>query len=446
MENHPIPQDVTGFQFKLIGDMTVKQFAYLAGGIFLAWVCYMLPVSFLIRFPFIALFGALGVCLAFVPVEGRPFDVMATNFFTSLFSPTQFVYQKVGGHIAIFALQTQPVSATTTLPITHADKLEAFLQTTGMQPKNKLDEKELSFFQNLGLQPLQHVSQPKPTAPITSVGPPAPPPQQVGTPQPAAPDPHNPTVLIQQEQQLESQEHAVETQLEQAKTEEEKSILPEQKTQAHHHSAELEAQLQQILSQKAMLETQLQILSQRLQDQRTQATLPTTQTQPQQAPPPVQPPPAVQTPPAQPQSAPVPPIEAVLQAIPQPTSEKRASAPARSIPLGMGTKTGMPIAPDAPNVISGIVKDARGNILPNMLVEVKDAENNPIRAFKTNTLGQFASATALSNGIYTIAFEDPQGKQKFNDMTLAVNGQIIQPLEVISTDERELLRKDLFGK
>lgn len=444
MENHPIPQDVTGFQFKLIGNMTVKQFVYLAGGIFLAWVCYMLPVSFLIRFPFIAMFAGLGVCLAFVPIEGRPFDVMATNFFKSLFSPTQFVYQKVGGHIAIFALQTQPVAATTVPTTTHADKLEAFLQTTSMQPKNKLDEKEILFFQNLGLQPLsRQASQPKPTMPVTPVVHPAPP-QQISTPQPVVPDPHNPAVLIQQEQQLESEEHTIEAQLTTAKQEEEKSILPAQKTQAHQHTTQLEGQLQHILSQKAMLETQLQILSQRLQDQKTQATLPATQTYLAPIAPPQQPPQSTQPPvPSQPVTpAPIP--QSIP--IPQPTIQRRVSAPARSIPLGMGTKTGMPIAPDTPNVISGIIKDARGNILPNILVEVKDADGNPIRAFKTNTLGQFASATALSNGMYTVVFEDPQGKQKFNDMTLEVNGQIIQPLEIISTDERELLRKDLFGK
>ncbi|EKD47460.1 MAG: hypothetical protein ACD_66C00049G0001, partial [uncultured bacterium] len=28
MEQHPVPQNVTGFQFKLIGDITLKQFAY----------------------------------------------------------------------------------------------------------------------------------------------------------------------------------------------------------------------------------------------------------------------------------------------------------------------------------------------------------------------------------------------------------------------------------
>ena len=44
MDNHPIPQDVTGFQFRLIGDMTIKQFAYLAGGMILAWIFLASPL------------------------------------------------------------------------------------------------------------------------------------------------------------------------------------------------------------------------------------------------------------------------------------------------------------------------------------------------------------------------------------------------------------------
>jgi len=49
MDNHPIPQDITGFEFKLIGNMTLKQFAYVAGGAIIGLVFYALPILLLLK-------------------------------------------------------------------------------------------------------------------------------------------------------------------------------------------------------------------------------------------------------------------------------------------------------------------------------------------------------------------------------------------------------------
>src|SRR4029078_4817137 len=106
-------------------------------------------------------------------------------------------------------------------------------------------------------------------------------------------------------------------------------------------------------------------------------------------------------------------------------------------------KKGLPPPADVPNVLLGVVKDSRENILPNILIEVKDAEGNPVRAVKTNQLGQFASATPLSNGTYTMEFEDTRGKNNFDTIELVAKGEILLPLEVISHDLREELRKEL---
>ncbi len=99
MENHPIPQDITGFEFKLIGDMTLKQFAYLAAGVITAWIIYSLPLWVYIKIPLAVAFAALGAAFAFLPIEGRPLDVMIKNFIKAAFSPTQYVYQKTGGKL-----------------------------------------------------------------------------------------------------------------------------------------------------------------------------------------------------------------------------------------------------------------------------------------------------------------------------------------------------------
>jgi hypothetical protein len=100
MENHPIPQDVTGFQFKLIGNMTVKQFAYLATGCIFAIILYYAPVFLLLKLFFIPLFAGSGAALAFLPIDGRPLDVMVSQLIKALVSPNQYVYRKVGTHFA----------------------------------------------------------------------------------------------------------------------------------------------------------------------------------------------------------------------------------------------------------------------------------------------------------------------------------------------------------
>lgn len=77
-------------------------------------------------------------------------------------------------------------------------------------------------------------------------------------------------------------------------------------------------------------------------------------------------------------------------------------------------------------------------------MDISNDQGASVRAFKTNQLGIFAAATPLQPGKYIINFEDPQGKQKLQSVEILVNNSILQPIEVISTDDREDLRKNLF--
>lgn len=348
MENHPIPQDVTGFQFKLIGNMTVKQFAYLAVGVVLAWIFNAFPFFFIIKFPLMLLCAGIGAGLAFLPVEGRPMDVMVRNFFKALLNPTQFVYQKIGGHLVLPDTETQTAktAAQQTTTSLSGKKLQAFLQTLPQKSNNQLDDKEMLFFKKLSLAHSDTISQ-------------------------------TPRVLQQQ-------------------------AIPPIGQIAH-------PAVQPIM-------------------------------QPAQVPQPAIIPPSS---PAQPLIQPVPAAPQQSQPYQQPPAPQQT---VRQIPSSdLAKKAGLPVTPEAANVISGIVKDPRGNPLSNILIEVKDATNTPVRAFKTNGLGQFASATPLSNGAYTIILEDPKGGNKFDEVAFNATGAVILPIEVISSDTREELRRSLFG-
>lgn len=358
MEQHPIPQDVTGFQFKLIGTMTVKQFGYVAGGAILAVICWYAPGPNifwnLLKFSLMPLFALSGVIIAFVPIEGRPVDVMAANFFHALITPNQYVYVKRGRKFSFsqITLAKPPApktaaqeAASPSLRKTESKKeqqLRALMSGSYKQARNSLDKKELAFLQSISSLPQA------PAAPALQ-------------PRPAVQTPHVRT------------EHA-----------------------------------------PAMSQPQ---------------TVPVTDLTPAQTIPP-KPVPAA------------PPPDAGIKPVSAPALD---AAHVRSIPQNLTQGVGLSHVPDSPNVVSGIVKDARGNVLPNILVEVKDKDGNPVRAFKTNPLGQFASATALANGIYTIELEDPKKQHAFNIVQINAGGQIMLPIEIISHDAREELRQALFA-
>src|SRR3990170_4811369 len=95
MEQHAIPQQISSYQFRLVGDMTLKQFFQLAGGALVGLLFYASPLHPLIKWPFILFFTLLGVALAFLPLHERPLEKWIVAFFRSIYSPTIFYWQKV---------------------------------------------------------------------------------------------------------------------------------------------------------------------------------------------------------------------------------------------------------------------------------------------------------------------------------------------------------------
>lgn len=94
IQQHPLPQDISNYRFRLIGDMTIKQFASLAISIIVAIIVYGLPLPFFFRYPLTFLFVILGVGMAFVPFQGRTLDVWIIAFIKSIYSPTLFSWKK----------------------------------------------------------------------------------------------------------------------------------------------------------------------------------------------------------------------------------------------------------------------------------------------------------------------------------------------------------------
>jgi len=101
MEQHPIPQQISSYEFKLVGSMTLKQFGKLAVGLIIAFLFYSSKLSFFFKWPLVLSFGSLGFALAFVPVNERPLEIFIFSFFKSVFSPTIYTWNNQGQNINI---------------------------------------------------------------------------------------------------------------------------------------------------------------------------------------------------------------------------------------------------------------------------------------------------------------------------------------------------------
>ena len=94
MEQHPIPQQISSYEFKLVGEMTLKQFLKAGGGIVIAFLINATGVVFFVRWPLMFLFGLGGLALAFVPFQDRPLETWLLSFIKSIYSPTVYTYKK----------------------------------------------------------------------------------------------------------------------------------------------------------------------------------------------------------------------------------------------------------------------------------------------------------------------------------------------------------------
>lgn len=385
MENHPIPQDVTGFKFKLIGSITVKQFLYLLGFGILATIVFVFQINFLVKLPIMLILAGIGTALAFVPIEGRPMDVMIANFAKTIPAENRFIYRKRGVSLANFeALKFEaPVkinvaqqTATPQQDVGASAKkaqLISRLRNTGFKP----DDEETTFLKNINSafsSKTSEVAIPRITTPPIPADAP---PKEI---------PQEPLVVPTESTQNTEQMQPAPVQIAPQPTITTNRIAPVTK----------------VAPESVVQKTQEYQFQSAIQNKPVEA-----------APPPPAPTPE--------------PIEATPVAPPPPPPQ-----------------AGFPSLPDIGNVVLGLVRDPRGRSLPNILVEVTDSNQTPVRAFKTNALGQFASATPLPNGEYKMSFEDPQSKHEFETIDINLTGEIFNPVEVTSVDSREKLRRELF--
>lgn len=454
MEQHPVPQNVTTFQFRLIGDMTIKQFGYLAGGVILAYISFKLPLPFFFTWPLTIIFGIGGFGFAFVPVEERPMDVWVLSFIRSVYSPTQYLWQKEEPQPAV-AKAVNPaqnsipnqISPTPPAPRAVPDVVRNVfnLKNSSVQTGKPI---ATSVAQPVAQaqSPATRITQPQTKTTVTNLQasawtrflnffwPQSPSVQHGGTsipignfPMPSvtgrridlSPPPIvRPPAKIQQEaiSQTQQKEQELEKKLVTLKKDLESKSMTEARV------LELQKQLTEVLSQKEKMEHELDAL--RRQAAATQSA------------------PGPTAPPAQPQQQTTPTTHVAAPSVPK-TPTVKIITPESAV------KAGLPRLTTFPNVVTGIIKDSENNFLPGVLVTVKDKEGIPLRALKTNRLGQFAASTPLANGVYFVEIEDPRVRYTFDRVQITLNGSVVPAIEIIAKSQkqisREKLAKEIFG-
>lgn len=346
MGPHPIPQNVTSFQFHLVGDMTLKQFLYLAAGAGLAYLLFVFfsPAYPIIVWPLILISASMGAAFAFLPVGSRPLDRWLLAFLKAVYSPTKRAWKKnnknfkedplFSSRLITYLSSLQPVTTT-----------DYRLPTTAATPQAEAGR------------PKSEVTPPIADLPTTA---------ELGK-----------TVdLARQAQNLQLKILQNERTLNQIKAEAQKPTnIPIDYSQQVN---KIIADLQTLVSQASNIRYQLDAVTKPETVQQTTAI---------------------------PAAALKEKIKVIIPAKPRQTQ------------LALTT---------FPNVINGIARDKTGSYLEGVVAVIYDKEGMPVRALKTNKLGQFTGSTPLPNGTYTLELE--KENLNFDVLQMELSGQVLPPL------------------
>lgn len=307
---HAVPQNVTSFEFHLVGDMTLRQFGYLAAGMLVAYVAFatLLPANALVAMPIIGLSVLFGVAFAFFPISDRPLDHWVAAFSRAVYSPTRGLWKSPLTHNT----KADPQDPT------FRNRLQIYLASLGGEPGDQPEN--------------------RPTATPTLSPPPSP------------------------------------------------NL----------------AQLKQMTDYIHNLQNKLMRSEQEIRELKFAVAAPHFQPTP---------------------SAPIEPVKPTSQPqLPQVTIVPPKPSPQTSLVLTSQA-----------NIINGIITDSAGNYLEGVIVSIHDKNSVPVRASKTNKLGQFAGATPLPSGTYTVTLE--KDYLKFDTLEIALNGGVLSPLTIRAKKE-----------
>jgi hypothetical protein len=400
MKEHALPQDVTGYRFHIIGNMTLKQFAEVAIGCVVGFLIYSTNLPSIIKYPLILISAGIGGAMAFVPFEERPLDQWLLAAIRVLYRPTQFYWQRTTKVPEPFLYEpsdkTKSIVQEVDLTPARRQRVKEYLNSIDTsQTQDEVEQytqarvgEVMSIFAD-GL----NLAAPSQTAGLSASL--AASPTSLQAPQPVVVPDEIPNLLA---------------------------------------AAQLE-NLPTVTTAPKVVESnyQLATLPPALETVGTPTTPAPTASTPQAAVVvPTQAPVSVQTTVQLESSNSTPLMPATderafsdnqfLPPTPQVDQTEFAAPLSPAIPL--------PLTPSEPNKIVGVVTTANHQTVDNAIVEILTPDGFPARAVKTNMLGQFFITTPLGNGSYVIRAEK-EGLE-FATQQLQLSGSLVEPVVVTS--------------
>jgi len=406
-KQHAVPQHIAAFEFKLIGDLTVKQFLFAGVGIAVAYVAWVSKLNFLIKWSIILLSAGLGLGTAFFPIQDRTLDQWIINFVLAIFSPTQRYWQKsplapeyLREDYSRF-LTSQVLSMT---PIQSRHRLQQYLGE--LEEKETGNAAEEEFIEKLNFDlPLPQRFE-GPTKEVQK-GPAAPkedkelPKQRELSPKPKLASEVN--IALEKTYKVPDDKETKYVTTLRNVTPGRKIRLPTiegtirlkpKKEPIKENGRAEQLQRQNITLKNRLEESEKQLKSlMELKKERSRDDAYSTRLLEQKR-------------------------EVQKLAKRQETTQKQISKAGDIVPV---------TEKRIPNIISGTVKDTEGRLLENIVVIIKDQDGDPVRALKTNKLGQFAISTPLENGDYAV--EVSTKERHFDIIKVVTDGSVLSPIE-----------------
>jgi len=141
---HPVPQNVMDVEFKVIGDLTVRQLMYLFAGMVTVYSFYKTGLPTFWKYIFISISGALSIAVAFIPIQERGLDKWLVSFIKAMISPTQMVWRKTYSPPAYFLADYAEIIKNEIITLTPAKSRNKLDEYLGQVPESmtKLDKFE----------------------------------------------------------------------------------------------------------------------------------------------------------------------------------------------------------------------------------------------------------------------------------------------------------------
>lgn len=384
MQQHPVPQNVTAYEFHLIGNMTLKQFMELGGGIGVAVFIYATNLPEPIKWTLIVLSALGGVALAFLPFDGRPLDRMIMVFFKSVYSPTQYIWKKTADLPEYFKFKPRTKKALSMVDLEKQKvrkNLGEYLDTLPQKPvTNPIDNQEDQYL--FAIQQLfQTVPAAVNVAPSTTT---------ISVPQP------KPSMKI----------HKLTPRL----VEEKGPVIEEQARIIEEVGQDIKPIKNEVQKKYVSMPQQEEIAIPGGHIISVETSIPAVDEK----------------------------VTTAITEVAETGIAPNLPTPTQNLPKMVGNMIGQaatlnqnlpfPAPPQTPNTLVGMVLTSDGRIVENAIIEVRNQDGVPVRAIKTNKLGQFFSATQLNNGNYQIEVEK-EGLE-FGVVNLSLTGQKVSPLEI----------------